>query len=93
MTCSSVWLSSHISSKAMHDMLAHQLPQYYQPQRVPSMACTTLVTWYMHCKRAHIQTAKLLAHSRISFIQQPSYSNKKIKYDNLKLCINRFMKI
>ena len=32
---SPVRLSSHIQSEAIHNMSAHQLPQYYQPHRVP----------------------------------------------------------
>ena len=36
----------------MYNMSAHQLPQYYQPQQVPSTAWTTSVTWYMHHKLA-----------------------------------------
>ena len=36
----------------MHNLSAHQLTQYYQPQQVPSMDWTALVTWYIHCKPA-----------------------------------------
>ena len=32
-----LWLSNHQGSKAMHNMSAHQLPQYYQPQWGSSM--------------------------------------------------------
>ena len=38
--------SNHIWSKAIHNMSAHQLPWYYQPQRVPTMSWTASAMWY-----------------------------------------------
>ena len=41
----------------MH-MSAHQLQQYYQPQWVPSMGLSALVTWYKHHKLAHTKISQ-----------------------------------
>ena len=40
-------LSNHAFSEAMHNVSAHQLPQYYQLQQVPYMVWTALVTFYI----------------------------------------------
>ena len=40
---SSIQLLNHIWSQAMHNMPAHQIPQYFQSQQVPSIALTGLV--------------------------------------------------
>ena len=42
---SCIWLSNHILSEVMYNMSVHQLPQYYQPQHVSSIAWTALVMW------------------------------------------------
>ena len=34
-------------------MLAHQQPQYYQIQKIPTMVWITLVTWYTYSTLAH----------------------------------------
>ena len=44
---------NHTWNEAMHNMSSYQLPQYYQPQQVSSMASTALVTWYTCYKVAH----------------------------------------
>ena len=51
--CSSVWLSNPTQNTSMHNLSAHQLPWYYQPQCLTSMAWTTLVMWYTCHKLAH----------------------------------------
>ena len=43
----SVQLSNYKWSGTLHNVSVHQVPKYYQPQQVPSMAWTTLVMWYM----------------------------------------------
>ena len=44
---SSVWHSYHNQIEAMHNLSAHQLRQYYEPQQVSSTAWTASVTWHM----------------------------------------------
>ena len=46
-------LSNRTWSEPMHNVLAHQLLRYYQPQHVPSMAWIALVMWYTHHKLVH----------------------------------------
>ena len=46
-------LSNHALSEAMHNISAHQLPQYYQPQQVNAIVWTASLKWYMHHKLAH----------------------------------------
>ena len=41
-----MWLSNHPQNEAMYNISVHQLPQYYQPQQVPSIGWTALVMWY-----------------------------------------------
>ena len=53
--CSSMQLSNHTHSEAMHNVSAHQLPQYYQPQQLPSKIWTALVMWYISHKLTHIK--------------------------------------
>ena len=65
-------LLNHTWSEAMHNMLAHQLTQYYQPWWVPSMAWTALVIWYTPCKPRCTKTLKnfwltLILQNDISF--------------------------
>ena len=48
-------LSNPIQSEAIHNISAHQLPQYHQPQDIPSMAWTALVTWSTCHKLVHIK--------------------------------------
>ena len=45
-TRSSVKLLNHTKSEAMHNLSAHRLARYYQPQWVSSTAWTASVKWY-----------------------------------------------
>ena len=55
---SSARLSNYARSEEIHNLSANQLPQYYQPLQVPSIAWTALVTWYINCKQAHLKHCK-----------------------------------
>ena len=50
---SSVWLSNHTQSESIHNMAAHQLQQYCQPQWVLSTISTALVMLYTCSKLTH----------------------------------------
>ena len=52
-------LSNHTGRKAMHNMSAHQLPLYYKPLQLPSMAWTSLIMWYTHHKLAYTKYCKI----------------------------------
>ena len=57
---SSVRLSNHTRSEAMHNVSTHQMPQYYQQRQLPFTAVTASVTWYMHHKLARAKILKKL---------------------------------
>ena len=61
-TRSSVWLSNHTWSETMYNVSAHQLPQYYKPQRVPFKAWTVSVTWYTCHQHYRVCTENSLSH-------------------------------
>ena len=52
-------------SEAMHNMSAHQLPQYYQPQWAPPIVWTTSVVRYMLQSSTYQNIANLLTHPNI----------------------------
>ena len=69
----------------MHNKLAYQLSQYYQPQQVPSMAWIALVTWYKGHKLAHTKILQnfwlyLVHRTKTAIICTP-----KIKEDLLQV--------
>ena len=47
-----VRLSNNIQCEDIHNVLAHQLPWYYQQQRAPSMILTASVEWYVRYQLA-----------------------------------------
>ena len=56
----------------MHNVSAHQLPQYYQPQQVPSTARTASVIWYMCCKLPHTKILKNFWFSLVNAYEEKS---------------------
>ena len=61
-----MWLLNHARSEPTHNVSAHQLPRYYQRQRVPLLALTTSVTWYRHHKLA--RTTKILQNFWLTLV-------------------------
>ena len=51
-------------SETMQDLSVHSLPQFYQPQQVPTTVWTALMIWYTCHKAVHYQNS---VHPRSKF--------------------------